>query len=82
MAQDRDNPPVNRGGKVIGIEKLNAAEIQLYLSGIDYPRSKMELVNYAKSKDAPEAVLNYLERIPEKPYTSPADVELEFRKLE
>ncbi len=79
MAQQTGDPGSSRPGA--GTAKLSAAEVMLYLSGADYPRSRAELINYAKSKQASGYILSYLERLPEKFYTSPADVELEIVKL-
>jgi hypothetical protein len=81
MPESQDKPGVSGENNNNSQEKMAAAEVRIYLSGLDYPRSKTELVNYAKTKKAPESVVIYLRRLPEKPYTSPADVELEFRKL-
>ncbi len=61
-------------------EKQNAAEVMLYLSGLDYPRQRQGLLSHARSQRAPESILNYLERLPDKEYTSLADVEIELRK--
>jgi hypothetical protein len=46
-------------------------EIQKYLSGVDYPASKRQLVEHAKSNGAPEDLLNDLNGIPDEEYDGP-----------
>ncbi len=80
MAQNNENPAGKSAKGGIRLKKRNAAEIMLYLSGLDYPRQRQELLNYAKSQGAPKTIINYLEQLPSKEYTSPADVEIELTK--
>ncbi len=49
-------------------------ELQKHLKGMDYPASKDDLVEHARGQDAPEEVLNLLEGLPDRNYTSPAEV--------
>ena len=58
------------------------AEIQKYLSGVDYPADKEDLLEAARSKDAPEEVLDALAQLGEKEYASPAEVMQEIGKVE
>jgi hypothetical protein len=46
-------------------------EVQKYLSGMDYPASKEQLVEHAKSKGASEEILDELNRIPDDEYDGP-----------
>jgi hypothetical protein len=46
-------------------------EVQKYLSGVDYPASKEQLVEHAKKKGAPEDLLNDLNAIPDEEYDGP-----------
>ncbi len=74
--------PAQRGGQEsLRSEKVSAAQIQVYLSGVDYPVSKRELVDHAKMKGAPEKVMTWLNRLPERNYSRPNEVEQEFGKL-
>ena len=57
-----------------GISPLNVANITHHLSGIDFPKKKSEIVDYARKKGVEEAVLRELEKLPEKDYISMADV--------
>jgi len=50
------------------------AEISKYLSGINFPCSKEELINHARRNNAPENVLQTLRRIPDRTYNSMSDV--------
>lgn len=49
-------------------------EIQQYLSGIEYPATKEDLIEHAQSTEATENVLALLATLPEREYASPADV--------
>ncbi len=62
-------------------EKVSAAQIQVYLKGIDYPMDKKQLVAHAKSNNAPENVMAFLNRLPERQYRYPTDVAQEFGKM-
>lgn len=71
-----------RGGQAAMLsKKVSAAQIQKYLGGIDYPASRQEIVRHAKSKGAPETVMSFLNRLPERQYRFPTDVEQEFGKM-
>lgn len=80
MAQRQD--PAERGGEAsLKSEKVSAAQIQVYLKGMGYPVSKQDIVNHAKSQGAPENVMSYLNRLPEREYHRPNEVEQEFGKM-
>jgi hypothetical protein len=46
-------------------------DVQRYLSGIDYPATKEQLVEHARKNKAPKDVLEELERVPEGEYDGP-----------
>lgn len=50
------------------------AAVQEYLSGINYPAKKEDLVNHAKSQNAPQDVIDTLEDLPDREYGGPTDV--------
>lgn len=86
MAED----PAVKGGRIGGpkggkaslySEKVSAAQIQLYLKGIHYPASKQNIINTARSNNAPENVMDYLNRLPDREYGRANDVEKEFSKM-
>lgn len=60
---------------------VSASELQLYLKGMNYPASKTELVNKAKTNGAPQNVMDFFSRMPEKQYGGPTVVEEEFGKM-
>ncbi len=53
-------------------------EAQKYLSGIDYPATKGDLVERARSQGAGEDVVQALERIPDREYDGPNAVSEEI----
>jgi hypothetical protein len=46
-------------------------EVQKYLSGVDYPATKEQLVEHARSRGADERVLEALNRLPDGQYDGP-----------
>jgi hypothetical protein len=52
----------------------NPIEIQKYLSGIDYPASKDDVVSTAEKENAPDDVLEALRAIPDREYDGPTAV--------
>ena len=74
-------PPSVRGGKAASEEAVSAAAVAKLLSGIDFPKRKDELKQYAKRHASQagisdtEAVVNVLDKLPDKQYTDMADVE-------
>jgi hypothetical protein len=49
-------------------------EVQKYLSGMNYPATKEQIVDNAKSQGAPEEVMESLEQIPDEEYDGPNKV--------
>lgn len=62
-------------------ENIDPTDIQQALRGVDYPASKEELIRHAEDNEADREVMNFLERIDEGQYESPADVQLELGKM-
>ena len=85
MAQREENPSVKggrRGGQAaLHSLKVSAAEIQVYLKGINYPADKQKVIQTARNNGAPENVMSFLNRLPERQYNYPTDVEVEFGKM-
>jgi Protein of unknown function (DUF2795) len=83
-------PPSKKGGRVAA-RVFSAATIAKVLSGIEFPKSKDGIKKYARNnldnfgtkeqQQKPEAVLNLLDRIPEKQYSTMADVEREAARV-
>ena len=49
-------------------------EVQRFLSGVDYPAGKQDLVEHARSQGAGEDVVSALEAIPDREYNGPNGV--------
>jgi hypothetical protein len=52
----------------------SAADVEEALSGIQYPRTKEELVNYASGKVSDEELINQIRSLPDRQYRDSADV--------
>jgi len=59
---------------------VNPIQMQKYLSGVDYPCSRDELVEHAKSQAADDAVLRGLGAMPDRTFDGPNAVSKEFAK--
>jgi hypothetical protein len=60
---------------------INTATVQTYLRGINYPADKAMITSVAKANAAPDAVMMYMNRLPEREYRSSAEVNEEFSKI-
>ncbi len=54
--------------------RINPIQLQKFLSGVDYPARKSDLVNVAQREGADENALNTLKALPEETFNSPNDV--------
>ena len=52
----------------------NPIQVQKFLSGIDYPAKKADLVDAAEKAGADDTVLDALRGLPDKDYDAPTDV--------
>ena len=59
-----------RGGITVEIEKA--------LKGMDYPASKQDLVQKAKSNNASQDVIQTIQNLPQDQFNSPTDVQKAF----
>ncbi len=57
---------------------VNPTEVQKYLSGIDFPADKAEIISYAKSKGAPNEVIDALNGLPDMDYNNSAEISSQF----
>jgi Protein of unknown function (DUF2795) len=46
-------------------------KVQKFLAGMDYPASKQQLIEHARSKNADKDVLEMLENLPDREYDGP-----------
>ncbi|WP_250986612.1 DUF2795 domain-containing protein [Methanoculleus oceani] len=60
---------------------LSAADLQVYLKGMDYPAGKQDLISHARERSAPEDVIAALEMFGDRTYRSATDVSTEFGKV-
>jgi hypothetical protein len=56
-------------------------QAQEYLGGASYPLRKDDLVNHARQRGAPREIVNFLERISDKEYSSLVEVAWEMGRL-
>lgn len=69
----------NRG---VGAGHVSPAIVEKYLKGTHYPAEKRNLVDNAQNKDAPNDVLDLINRLPDRTYNSPIDITKEIGKIE
>lgn len=62
--------------------KVNPIQVQKFLSGVNYPASKDELVKKAQQEGASQDVVSTLERMPGDRFNSPNDVSEAIGKIE
>jgi hypothetical protein len=53
---------------------INPIQLQKVLSGVDYPSSRDDLVDRAKSNGADDEVLKQLQALPDQTYDGPDEV--------
>ncbi len=58
--------------------KASMADVQHALKGIDFPKSKNEIVSYAQQHGASNEIVNDLQQISDRTYNNAADVAQEF----
>ena len=62
--------------------KVNPIHVQKFLSGIDYPAKKQDLVDKAQQEGADQGVVDTLQQMPGDSFNSPNDVSEAIGKLE
>lgn len=60
---------------------VNAATMHTYLRGLNYPADKSMITNVAKSNAAPDAVMMYMNRLPDRAYMNSSEIDEEFSKI-
>lgn len=60
--------------------KVNPVDVEKILSGINFPTSKQDLINYAKGKNAPKEVISALNSLPSREFSNSTDVSSEFEE--
>ena len=74
--------PSIRGGKLAASASVSSAAVAKILFGVDFPKSKDELKDYAQKHMTkvvevadPKQIINVIDKLPERKYTNMADVE-------
>jgi hypothetical protein len=62
-------------------QQPSAIHIQKFLSGLDYPADKQDLIDRAEENGADMQTVAALEKIPEREYENPVEVSREVSKL-
>ncbi|MDW7731913.1 MAG: DUF2795 domain-containing protein [Methanolobus sp.] len=58
--------------------KTSAAIVQQALKGIDYPKQKQEVIDYARQHGASQDIISELQMIPDRKYETASDLSREF----
>ena len=53
---------------------VSTADVLEALKGIDFPKSKADVISYARSKNASRDVLDLLNRIPDQQFQNAGDI--------
>lgn len=61
---------------------VNPIQVQRFLKNVDYPASRLDLINVAKNEGADENVIATLEHLPDKEYDGPVGISREIGKIE
>jgi hypothetical protein len=62
-------------------EKVSAAQLAQYLRGISFPADKQKIISTARSNGAPDIVMQYINKLPQRDYNRANEVEQEFGKM-
>lgn len=58
--------------------KASMADVEHALKGIDFPKNKNEIIQYAQSKNASQDIIADLQGLSDRTYNNAADVAQEF----
>jgi hypothetical protein len=58
--------------------KASMADVEHALKGIDFPKNKNEIIQYAQQNKASNEIVNDLQGLPDRTYNNAADVAQEF----
>ncbi len=74
--------PSAKGGRAAATTSVSAATVAKVLSGVDFPKNKVELKDYAQKHmtevevaEDPQSIIGVIDRLPDKEYQNMADVE-------
>lgn len=81
VEQERPAGPLHVGRRMAGGRQVSTSGFLTYLEGMEYPAGKHDLLSRAKTKNAPEDVIELLDRFETKNYASAADVRDELDRV-
>lgn len=64
-----------------GRNDVNPVEVQQYLRGVDYPMSKQDITHIAEQRGAPRQIIDTIQQMADREYTTPADVNKELGRF-
>ncbi|MCE5339449.1 MAG: DUF2795 domain-containing protein [Methanomicrobiaceae archaeon] len=59
-------------------EQVSTPSYQVYTKGIDYPKSKQEVISYVREHGAPDNVIRVMEEMQDRQFNSAADLARAF----
>ena len=62
--------------------EANPIQVQKYLSGMDYPADRDEIIDHAKDQGADNDIVQILQQLPEQDYKTAADVSKAIGQIE
>jgi hypothetical protein len=87
QVEETEKPSIRGGRAAVTSSSISAATIAKVLSGIDFPKSKNDLKEYARDHISKaqvgdtEAVFSLLDELPAREYSNMADVEREIGRI-
>ncbi len=69
------------GQESMHMPNIDPSQMTMYLKNMDFPADKQKIISMAKDKGVPENVVQWLNKLPNKQYSSSSDVENEFKKM-
>ena len=79
QGRESRKPYTDRNGKS---GHVTPAIVEKYLGGMHYPSEKAGLLKNARTKKAPDDVVNLINKLTERTYKSPIDVTKKIGKIE
>src|ERR671931_606667 len=83
----KSEQPSKKGGRTAATSSISAAAIAKVLSGIDFPKGKHGVKEYAKKNipdvevGDPNTLLDVIDRLPDREYNNMADIEKSIRTV-
>ncbi len=59
--------------------KASMADVEHALKGIDFPKNKNEIIQYAQKQNASQDIIADIQELPDRTYNNAADVAQEFK---